>query len=143
MRHTNSYNASQQPMEWYSAGAPGAGGGPAQGYGNYAAYSAPPQAAPVGGGYGGGPGGAGGFEEEAPLLEELGIDVGLILRRTKAIVLHQMRSGALDELDMGGALIFLLLLAGLHLLVRVFAWVYCCCCCVFASFAGKKPPSHP
>lgn len=48
---------------------------------------------------------------------ELGIDLGAILRATKAILLHQMRSPALDGLDFGGALVFLLALGGLHLLV--------------------------
>lgn len=48
---------------------------------------------------------------------ELGIDIGAILRSTKAILLHQMRSPALDALDFGGALVFLLALGGLHLLV--------------------------
>lgn len=48
---------------------------------------------------------------------ELGIDIGAILRSTKAILLHQMRSPALDSLDFGGALVFLLALGGLHLLV--------------------------
>lgn len=51
-----------------------------------------------------------------PLLE-LGIDLGAILRSTKAILLHQMRSPALEALDFGGALMFLLALGGLHLLV--------------------------
>jgi hypothetical protein len=39
------------------------------------------------------------------------------LQKTKAILLHQMKSNCLDDLDFGGALIFLLLLGGLHLLV--------------------------
>jgi hypothetical protein len=51
-------------------------------------------------------------------LSELGIDLGAILRSTKAILLHQMRSPALEALDFGGALMFLLALGGLHLLVR-------------------------
>lgn len=50
-------------------------------------------------------------------LAELGIDIPSILQKTKAILLHQMKSNCLDELDFGGALIFLLLLGGLHLLV--------------------------
>ncbi len=50
---------------------------------------------------------------------ELGIDIGSILQKTKAIVLHQMKSPCLEELDMGGALLFLFLLSGLHLLVSV------------------------
>ena len=49
---------------------------------------------------------------------ELGIDLGAILRSVKAILLHQMRSPALDSLDFGGALVLLLALGGLHLLVR-------------------------
>lgn len=49
---------------------------------------------------------------------ELGIDIGAILRSVKAILLHQMRSPALESLDFGGALVLLLALGGLHLLVR-------------------------
>jgi hypothetical protein len=52
-----------------------------------------------------------------PPPKELGIDIGAILRSTRAILLHQMRSPALDSLDFGGALVFLLALGGLHLLV--------------------------
>lgn len=49
---------------------------------------------------------------------ELGIDIPSILQKTKAILLHQMKAGCLDELDFGGAFIFLLTLGGLHLLVN-------------------------
>eukprot|EP00877_Chromochloris_zofingiensis_P010383 jgi/Chrzof1/5599/Cz16g08200.t1 len=90
-------------MEWYS-------GQTQYNTANYA-YAAPPQH--VSTAYNSG------FEDEPPLLEELGIDVGSILTKTKAILLHQMKSQSLDDLDMGGALIFVLLLGGLHLLVRV------------------------
>lgn len=55
---------------------------------------------------------------------ELGIDVGAILQKTKAILLHQMRSPHLQEMDMGGALLFLVLFSSLHLLVsRPRRWV--------------------
>jgi len=50
---------------------------------------------------------------------ELGIDLPAILQRTKSILFYQMKSSCLDELDFGGALIFLLLLGGLHLLVSM------------------------
>lgn len=50
---------------------------------------------------------------------ELGIDIPSILSKTKAILLHQMKSNTLDELDFGGALIFLLALGCLHLMVSV------------------------
>lgn len=52
------------------------------------------------------------------LFAELGIDIPSILSKTKAIVLHQMKSSTLDELDFGGALVFLLALGCLHLMVR-------------------------
>jgi hypothetical protein len=55
---------------------------------------------------------------DAPAAAELGIDIPAIMTRTRAILLHRMRSPCLDELDFGGALIVLLLLGGLHLLVR-------------------------
>lgn len=89
-------------MEWYSST------NNAQYNSAAYAYSAPPAAT---GTYGNS------FEDEPPLLEELGIDIGAILRSTKAILLHQMRSPALDDLDFGGALVFLLALGGLHLLM--------------------------
>lgn len=54
----------------------------------------------------------------SPVPAELGIDIGAILQKTKAILLHQMRSQHLEEVDMGGALLFLLLFSSLHLLVR-------------------------
>lgn len=38
--------------------------------------------------------------------------------KTKAILLHQMKANTLDELDFGGALVFLLSLGCLHLMVR-------------------------
>ena len=49
---------------------------------------------------------------------ELGIDIPSILMKTKAILLHQMKANTLDELDFGGALVFLLALGCLHLMVR-------------------------
>ncbi|KAI8466887.1 MAG: hypothetical protein J3K34DRAFT_432316 [Monoraphidium minutum] len=87
-------------MEWYSSA------NNAQYNSAAYAYSAPPAAA-----YGNS------FEDEPPLLEELGIDLGAILRSTRAILLHQMRSPALEALDAGGALMFMLALGGLHLLM--------------------------
>lgn len=54
----------------------------------------------------------------ALLFAELGIDIPSILSKTKAIILHQMKSSTLDELDFGGALVFLLALGCLHLMVR-------------------------
>lgn len=54
---------------------------------------------------------------------ELGIDIPQILRSTKAILLHQMKSDSLDELDFGGALVFLLVLGVLHLMVRLRSWL--------------------
>lgn len=90
-------------MEWYSSA-----NDARFGQGNSAAYAyGAPSSAPYGNS----------FEDEPPLLEELGIDLGAILRSTKAILLHQMRSPALDSLDFGGALAFLLALGGLHLLM--------------------------
>jgi hypothetical protein len=89
------------------------------------------------------------FEDEPPLLEggtalvhplavaccnlgelcaELGIDVSAILLKTRAIVFYRMQSRHLEDLDMGGALIFVCLLGGLHLLVC--ANVLCCTLCI-------------
>jgi hypothetical protein len=83
------------------------------------------------------------FEDEPPLLEgegrtavmpllclraaltsatclraELGIDVGGILKKSRAILLYRMSSKIIYDLDMGGALLYVFLLGGLHLLVR-------------------------
>ena len=51
------------------------------------------------------------------MCAELGIDIGGILKRTRAVLLHQLNARVLEELDMGGALIFIFVLGGLHLLV--------------------------
>lgn len=48
---------------------------------------------------------------------ELGIDIPSILSKTKAILLHQMKAPCLEDLDFGGALVYLLALGCLHLLV--------------------------
>ena len=118
-------------VEWYSAGQAGAG-----------SYAPPPPAGGGGGygGVGGGYGGVGGFgggpgnaynanaygapghnsnsfDDEPPLLEELGIDLSAIARKSAAVLAHRLRSPALDEgLDMGGALVWALALGALHLL---------------------------
>ncbi|KAK9826895.1 hypothetical protein WJX81_006155 [Elliptochloris bilobata] len=90
------------PVEWYQAGGtqfapanysyPAADGGPA----SSGAY--------------------GSFEDEAPLLEELGIDVQAILRRSLAILTGRLGSAHMADLDMGGPLAYALLLASVHLL---------------------------
>jgi hypothetical protein len=48
---------------------------------------------------------------------ELGIDLGGILVKTRSVLLHRLNNRVLDDLDMGGALVFVFVLAGLHLLV--------------------------
>ncbi len=48
---------------------------------------------------------------------ELGIDLPGIFRKTRAILLHRLNNHTTEELDMGGALVFVFLLGGLHLLV--------------------------
>jgi uncharacterized membrane protein YedE/YeeE len=40
-----------------------------------------------------------------------------IFRKARAILLHRLTTHATDELDMSGALVFVFLLGGLHLLV--------------------------
>uniref|UniRef100_A0A7R9VFU1 Protein YIP n=1 Tax=Chlamydomonas euryale TaxID=1486919 RepID=A0A7R9VFU1_9CHLO len=62
-------------------------------------------------------GGAGSFEEEPPLLEELGIDLSGILKKTRLVFLHRLNNRFVDDLDMGGALVFVFVLGGLHLLM--------------------------
>jgi hypothetical protein len=48
---------------------------------------------------------------------ELGIDVGGIVKKSRAILLYRMSSKVIYDLDMGGALLYVFLLGGLHLLV--------------------------
>lgn len=50
-------------------------------------------------------------------FKELGIDLAGILLKTRAVLLHRLKSKYLDDLDMGGALLFIAVLGGLHLLV--------------------------
>eukprot|EP00201_Polytomella_parva_P014488 CAMPEP_0175072870 /NCGR_PEP_ID=MMETSP0052_2-20121109/20184_1 /TAXON_ID=51329 ORGANISM="Polytomella parva, Strain SAG 63-3" /NCGR_SAMPLE_ID=MMETSP0052_2 /ASSEMBLY_ACC=CAM_ASM_000194 /LENGTH=128 /DNA_ID=CAMNT_0016340491 /DNA_START=38 /DNA_END=421 /DNA_ORIENTATION=+ len=57
------------------------------------------------------------FDDEPPLLEELGIDVSAIIKKVKAVLLLKLDSSTLEDLDLGGALIFVLVLGGLHLLM--------------------------
>lgn len=72
----------------------------------------------VGGGYGFGGDAAqfGSFDNEPPLLEELGIDIGAILTKVRGVLLFKMRSDTMSDLDLGGPLLFVLLLSSLHLL---------------------------
>ncbi|PSC76290.1 integral membrane Yip1-family isoform B [Micractinium conductrix] len=89
-------------VEWYSAGA-----GQQYGASTYS-YDMP-----------GGQGGAafGSFDDEPPLLEELGIDIPSILRRTRSVLTFQLSGHDMEHLDMGGPLIFMALLGFAHLLV--------------------------
>jgi protein YIPF5/7 len=127
-------------VEWYSAGPAGAGsyappppaggpggggGGGGYGVGNYGVGAASyGYGAPYGSGMGGGAAGPGGgygpstsFDDEPPLLEELGIDLSAIARKSAAVLTHRLSSRALDDgLDMGGALAWALALGALHLL---------------------------
>eukprot|EP00882_Tetradesmus_deserticola_P024425 GHRQ01026693.1.p1 GENE.GHRQ01026693.1~~GHRQ01026693.1.p1 ORF type:complete len:226 (+),score=97.06 GHRQ01026693.1:405-1082(+) len=102
MKQPNSFNSNSSNVEWYSGAA---------GTYNPSSYQYAPPPAASATAY------SNSFEDEPPLLEELGIDIPSILLKTKAILLHQMKSDTLDDLDFGGALIFLLLLGGLHLLL--------------------------
>lgn len=115
-------------VEWYSgpsSGGAGGGGGGAPG-----AYGLPPESSGVSRSatsYAPAPGGAGAygsFEDEPPLLEELGIDVPAIVRRATAVLTLRAGKGrpsVSDDpdggLDMGGPLVFMLLLGVSHLLV--------------------------
>jgi hypothetical protein len=59
----------------------------------------------------------GSFEDDAPLLEELGIDVPAIMHRIKAILTFRFHSTDADSLDLGGPIIFMAILAIAHLMV--------------------------
>ena len=54
-----------------------------------------------------------------PVSAELGIDIPGILKRSTCIASSRTRNLDLEGLDMGGPLIFVLLLACIHLLVSV------------------------
>ena len=77
-----------------------------------------------GGGFGGamgfgnpGPSFSGGVEDEPPLLEELGIDPGQIVRRTVAMLNPMKRApGAAGDDDIAGPLLFALLMGAAHLM---------------------------
>lgn len=57
------------------------------------------------------------FDDEPPLLEELGIDVGSILRKSTAMLRpHGLRAETLVDGDLIGPVLFCLLLATAHLL---------------------------
>jgi hypothetical protein len=138
MMRPNANSFTSGSVEWYSAGQAGAGsyappppgggagygggaygGGGMGGMGGGGAYGG--GGGYGGGGYGGPPGPGGGhgnsFEDEPPLLEELGIDLPAIARKSAAVLAHRLRAPALDGgLDMGGALVWALALASLHLL---------------------------
>ncbi|PRW51047.1 YIPF5-like protein [Chlorella sorokiniana] len=98
----------QQPgggVEWYASST----GAAQYGAGSYG-YEMPAS--------GGGGGAAyGSFEDEAPLLEELGIDIPAILSRTRSILTFRLAGHDMANLDMGGPLIFMAMLGFAHLLV--------------------------
>ena len=48
---------------------------------------------------------------------ELGIDIPGIWRRSLGVLLNRTKASDVEELDMGGPLIFCLLLGSIHLLV--------------------------
>jgi protein YIPF5/7 len=57
-----------------------------------------------------------GFEDEPPILEELGIDIAAILRKSKCVLIGRVGSDSLKDIDMGGPLLFAACLAAIHLL---------------------------
>ena len=56
------------------------------------------------------------FEDEPPILEELGIDLSGILKKSRSVLLGRVGADSLRDVDMGGPLIFAACLAALHLL---------------------------
>ena len=106
----------QQNVEWYSGMNMSSAG---QTFGQQASPYDPSQykdmySKPFSGGGGGE---YGSFEEDAPLLEELGIDVPAIMHRIKAILTFRFASSDADSLDLGGPIIFMSIFATAHLLV--------------------------
>ncbi len=80
-----------------------------------------------------------------PLLvpSELGIDVGAIFQKTRAVLFWRFGSRQLDDLDMGGALIFVFVLAGLQLLVGWHAGKGHLVCGLLRWVAAGGPPCLP
>jgi len=104
----------------YGGGASGGGGGASSsGWGGSNAASGGGTGWGGSGGGGGGGGGAygGGDDDETPLLEELGIDPGQIVRRTFAMLnpLSTRAEDAGDD-DLAGPLLFAFALGSLHLM---------------------------
>jgi protein YIPF5/7 len=56
------------------------------------------------------------FEDEPPILEELGIDLGAILSKSKSVLIGRVGAESLNDVDMGGPLLFAAALAAMHLL---------------------------
>ena len=87
-------------------------------------FAPPPMSVPVSGTIGSGsmsnsfgPSSGYGFDDEPPLLEELGIDLGLILRKSTAMLRpHGLPPETLLDGDLIGPVFFCLLLATAHLL---------------------------
>lgn len=74
------------------------------------AASAPPPRVGSVGAYGGGGGGFGAFEDEAPLLEELGINIPQITRRTLTVLNpFRMNPDLHEDADLSGPIIFYML----------------------------------
>jgi protein YIPF5/7 len=69
-----------------------------------------------GGGTTGGFSAAPSFEDEPPILEELGIDLQAILKKSRSVLIGRVGADSLKDVDMGGPLLFAAGLAALHLL---------------------------
>ena len=87
---------------------------PGQAYGQQAYGQPQPWSNPYG--QAGASTSAASIEDEPPILDELGIDVSGILRRSKCVLVGRVGADSLKEVDMGGPLIFAASLAALHLL---------------------------
>eukprot|EP01023_Acetabularia_acetabulum_P042778 TRINITY_DN4263_c2_g1_i5.p3 TRINITY_DN4263_c2_g1~~TRINITY_DN4263_c2_g1_i5.p3 ORF type:complete len:243 (-),score=48.73 TRINITY_DN4263_c2_g1_i5:161-889(-) len=108
-----SVSQNQDQVEWF-AGPTSYDNNGAEG-GDY--YKGHQQGGYFSGGQMGGGGGFSSFEDEPPLLEELGIDVPIITRRIRSVFFHQLSANHLDELDGAGAILVLGVMAALHLLM--------------------------
>jgi hypothetical protein len=54
-----------------------------------------------------------------PPAAELGIDLGGILRRTRGVLIGRLRGPDMEELDVGGPLLFSAILGASHLVVSL------------------------
>lgn len=91
----------------------------------------------------------GSFDDEPPLLEELGIDIPKILRKTSYILTYRLGKHDLLDLDLGGPLVFVAVLGAAHLLTAKFnfgvllGWSVVCSLVIWFVVSSMVGPEGP